>query len=279
MEISSLTTNRFSFYRTNHTFLKYASFSTIQEFCEYYSWAKENKAAFYILGNGSNTLFTRGKVNTLVLKNNLEKYIKPLGDGRIEVSSSVLVLELLRHCYENSLDSFYYLSSVPATVGGALAMNAGRGAQYNLSIYDFVESVSFIDGSCGLNTLPINQIARSYRKTIFTGKNNNLITSAIFKFSPVELNENPISTRLIWSKENQDYTAPNCGSVFKKAHFETLDKLKGFKLGGAQFSPKTYNWILNHADDIRFVLLLIWIAQVLHWLNRKKAILEVITID
>ena len=276
--IKSLTTNKLSFYRTTHVFQKYAEFSNPEEFIECRKWVKQNNANFYILGNGSNTLFIKNKIRTVILKNNLEKYIRPLGNNRIEVSSSVFILDLLKHFYENSLDSFYYLASVPATVGGALAMNAGRGREHNQTIYDFVESVTFIDDG-KVQTLPVQEIRRSYRETIFTGKNNCLIISAVFKSYPIDFEENPISARRAWSKKYQDYTDPNCGSVFKLSHSKTLNKLKGLEIGKARFSARTYNWILNQADSSMPIVLLIRIAQLLHFLRFKASELEVIEVD
>ena len=276
--IKRLTTNKLSFYRTSHVFQRYGEFSNVDEFLEYHKWAKENNANFYIVGNGSNTLFIRKKIKTLILRNNLEKYIKPLDKTRVEVSSSVFILDLLKYCYENSLDSFYYLASVPATVGGALAMNAGRGKEHNATIYDFVESITFIDNG-KVRTLKADEIKRTYRETMFTGKNNFLIVSSIFKFSSKEFEENPISSRRAWSKEYQDYTAPNCGSVFKISHTKILGTLKGLRIQEAQFSSKTYNWILNNSDNSKPIVLLIRIAQFLHLLGFKKSALEIIEVD
>jgi UDP-N-acetylmuramate dehydrogenase len=171
MTIKSIESNKLSFYRTYHKFENYAEFKNIEEFIFYYQWAKQNKVDFYIIGNGSNTLFGRKKVKTLILKNSLTRDIKPVSAETIKASSSTLIIDLLKYCYDNSLDSFYYLASVPATIGGALAMNAGRGREHNKTIYDFVESVTFFDGS-QVRTLKNSEIDRSYRCTIFTGINN-----------------------------------------------------------------------------------------------------------
>lgn len=276
--IKKVTTSRLSFYRTNHTFRRYVEFSSVAEFCEHKRWAKRNNVNFYILGNGSNTLFVRREVRTLVLKNCMKKYINPLDTTRVEVSSSVLILDLLRYCQKRSLDSFYYLASVPATIGGALAMNAGRGREHNLTIYDFVKTVTFVEG-CEVKTLKNSEIERGYRETIFTGKNNCLILSAVFEFHTSTATDNPISSRRAWSKKHQDYTAPNCGSVFKESHPKILKRLKNLQIGKAQFSSKTYNWILNSSDSSVPIVILVRIAQFLHFSVRKKAVLEVIEVD
>jgi UDP-N-acetylmuramate dehydrogenase len=278
--LRSIESSEFSYYRTTHYFEQYGDFSTVGEFHEYCCWAKANNIKIYILGNGSNTLFARKKITTLILKNNLSKYIKELPDNRFEISSSTLVIDVLKYCCENSLNSFYYLASVPATVGGALAMNAGRGKQHNLTIYDFVEAVNYYDTeSNSIKTIDKNEAVIGYRETIFTGIKSKLILSAIFEFEKINLDGNPIMERCKWSKQFQDYSAPNCGSVFKESSPSILNRLKGLSIAKASFSAKTNNWILNRAASSFPIMNLIAIAKFLHVIVGKKASLEVITVD
>ncbi|MEP0796343.1 FAD-binding protein [Trichocoleus sp. DQ-A3] len=278
--IKSITDSNLSFYRSLHYFEKYAEFHTLEEFYEYCNWAKSNHVKIYILGNGSNTLFAKKKIKSLILKNQMNKHLQPLPDNRLEVCSSVFLIDVLKYCYENSFDSFYYLASVPATIGGALAMNAGRGRQHQCTIYDFVESVTFFDfESNTIKTLGRENIVKGYRETVFTGIHSCLILSAIFKFNQVTIEQNPIAERCKWSKKFQDNSAPNCGSVFKLADHRILNRLKGFKIGKTSFSSKTYNWILNKSVDSKSILILIKIAKFLHLINGKKAELELITVD
>ena len=112
VEIKKITTNSMSFQKTEHNFEHYGEFTNLEEFEDHCRWAKENNINVYVLANGSNTLFTRKNVKTLILKNKLEKYIKPLTNKKFEISSSTLVIDVLKFCYKNSFDSFYYLSSV-----------------------------------------------------------------------------------------------------------------------------------------------------------------------
>ncbi|MFW9262087.1 FAD-binding protein [Nostoc sp. CALU 546] len=278
LKIESLTSNSLSHYRTQHHFERVGEINSVDDLQMYCNWAKENKVNIYIIGNGSNTLFVKKNIQSLVLKNKLLKYTNPLPENRLEVSSSVSVMEVLKYCYQNSMDSFYYLASVPATIGGALAMNAGRGRQHGCTIYDFVESVTFFEDGC-VKTLQNSQIARDYRETIFTGMHSKLILSAIFKFELTEFTENPLISRQIWAKEHQDNTAPNCGSVFKIANYRILQKLRGMSIGKAMFSTKTSNWILSKSQSSYSIILLIKIAMILHFITRQKIALEVITID
>ena len=278
--IKSIDTDSLSFYRTHHWFERYGEFFTLEDFVQYYGWAEENKVKMYILGNGSNTLFKSQKVRSLILKNKLAESMKPLDEGKFEISSSSLVIDVLKHCYSESLESFYYLASVPATVGGALAMNAGRGRQQGMTIYDFVESVTFFDFEENLiKTLSPDEIVKGYRQTIFTGIQNKLILSAVFKFKTISFSQNPVSERRKWSKEFQDYSSPNCGSVFKLADYRILRKLQGLSAGKSSFSKKTTNWIVNRSESSSSIRILIAIAKALHFLLHKKSELEVIVVE
>jgi UDP-N-acetylmuramate dehydrogenase len=279
-EIQSITTKKLSYFRTLHHFQRYAEVKTQEEFQELCQWAKENKIKVFILGNGSNVLFSRQDIQSLVIKNNLSKTINPLPNHRLEVTSSVLLVDVLKYCYKNSLDAFYYLASVPATIGGALAMNAGgdRSGGLGGTIYDFVESVTFIeDGE--IRTLANQDIAREHRKTMFTGIHDRLILSAILRFEPKQFDYDPIASRLDWSKEHQDHSAPNCGSVFKLSNHKILCSLRGFHIGKTRFSSKTANWILNNSDSSTPILFLIKIAQAAHFLVRRKTEVELIIVD
>lgn len=216
-----------SYYKTGHRFKNYAEFSSLEEYKFYFQYAKDNHLKLHILANGSNTLFNGKIINSLILKNKIPQSIIPISTNKIKVSSTVPTIKLLKFCLKNSLDSFYYLASVPATVGGALAMNAGRGKIHNMTIYDFVESVSFYNPSTDIiETLEKDKIVKGYRETIFTGSQPLLIIDCIFNFPSVAMEFDPILARQNWSKEHQDNSSPNCGSVFKNFDYKILYRLK-----------------------------------------------------
>ena len=130
--VRQLTSDRLSTFRTSHEFEHYAEFSTTEEFARLVAWARDASLRVYILGNGSNTLFARTRIRTLVLRNRLPRWMNVLDERRVEVSSANPTMTVLKHCEKQRLDSFYYLASVPATIGGTLAMHAGRGRRHNI---------------------------------------------------------------------------------------------------------------------------------------------------
>ena len=270
--------DKLSQYRTQHHVEHYAEFTSVDVYKNLLAYARERGLKVFILGNGSNTLFKRRNVKSLVLKNRLPKEIRDLGDGRYYISASEQISSVLKLCRTNSYDSFYYLASVPAMIGGALAMNAGRGKEHNKTIFDFVESVEYFDGD-KIITLPKDQIKLEYRSTMFTGVQEKLILGATFKFPKVQLESDPILDRVLWAKDKQDPNGGNCGSVFKQYHTGILSRLRGLKIRGAEFSGKTTNWINNTSEKTWPIFALIRVAKIAHFLLGKKAKLELIEVD
>jgi UDP-N-acetylmuramate dehydrogenase len=280
--VKQLESDRLSTFRTRHNFRHFGEFTTVEEFLEYRSWAKANGLPLYILGNGSNTLFTRRNVDTLVLQNSLKATMNDLGDGRIEASSSMQIMPILKLCEKKGWDSFYFLASVPATVGGAAAMNAGGGV--GPTIYEFIESVTFIEGD-QLRTLPSDQIERSHRQTMFTGIHDRLIVSVIFKFPQVNLEQSEIRKRIDWALSHQDLKVPNCGSVFKECSRPIIARVRGLPPFGikvpffrAQFSRKVNNWIICRNSSSWPIVFLIRMAQAVHRIAGQRAVLEIIEV-
>jgi UDP-N-acetylmuramate dehydrogenase len=280
--LSSCTSDRMSTYRTRHHFRHFAEFTTAEEFVSLSERARALGLSVYILGNGSNTLFTRSRVRTAVLKNSLAPRIRDLGDGRVEVSSSVPIMKVLRHCSARNLDCFYFLASVPATIGGAIAMNAGLGG--GGTIFDYVESVTSVE-SGRITTRRRDEIETAHRRTMFTGVHDKLITSVVFRFAPATHESCPIRERIDWARRHQDLSVPNCGSVFREHHAPITRLFRSLPPWGlrwpllrAQFSRKVNNWISCRSRSSRSVVVLIRLVQLAHFVCGRRARTEVIEV-
>lgn len=275
--------DRLSTYRTRHHVRHYGEFRTPEEFIELANQARSLGLPIYILGNGSNTLFTRSRVRAAVLKNMLAAELRDLGSGRVEVTSSVPIMRVLRHCAASGLDSFYFLASVPATIGGAVAMNAGLGA--GATIFDYVESVSSVENG-RIVTRHRDAIETGHRQTMFTGVHDKLITSVVFRFKSAEHPTCPIRERIDWARSHQDLSVPNCGSVFRE-HWAPITRFaRALPPWGirwpflrAQYSRKVNNWISCRSRSSRSVVLLIRAVQFAHLLFGRRARTEVIQVD
>jgi UDP-N-acetylmuramate dehydrogenase len=244
----SIISNALSTFRTKHIFRHFASFSSPDEFLAYRSWAREHRLP-----------------------------LSPLPNDRFYISSSTGIGEVLRVCREQSRASFYYLASVPASIGGALTMNAGRGAHLHQTIYDFVESVTILADDQPV-TLSRSEIDLAYRWTPFLDRPETLVLGATFCFPPTQLENDPVAERLRYCKDVQDPTAPNCGSAFSVCDMRIMGRLRGLRLMGAAFSSKTNNWILNRSKSSLGVRSLLGVARALHWVRRRTCKVEYVCI-
>lgn len=270
---AALETDRFSWFRTPHRFAQAGRVTGLAELADY----QRDGGGGFILGHGSNTLFTRREVATPVLRNMLPRRLEVLGDGRMEVSSSVPIRMVLRACMERGWGSFYYLASVPATTGGALAMNAGRGRERGEAIFDFVESVTFMEKGA-LHTVAAKDLRVGYRATPFTGVQGKFITSAVFRFPEAAFVGHPLQERMAWAKAHQDYDYPCGGSVFSAYSPWIMGWLMGVGKE-ARWSPKTVNWLQNTGGAQGEALYaMIARAQRYHRLCLRRAVVELVLV-
>ena len=87
------------------------------------NWAKKNKIKYFILGGGSNVLFSDNGFDGLVIKLNFNK-IKVVGE-KIHAESGVNLGLVVGAALKNNLVGIEDLSGIPGTIGGAIRGNAG----------------------------------------------------------------------------------------------------------------------------------------------------------
>lgn len=236
---------------------------------------KESK----ILGAGSNLLINDQKVfDSVVSTAMLNKRVDYLGDGTFFIGAAVRLQVAVAAINKEGFGGLEYLSSIPASIGGMVYMNAGVYSPKPTFISDFLVNVSvFIDGK--IETWDKEHCLFSKRQSVFHCK-SAIILGAKFKFpsQTIDVSKKRIAERLAISK-NQDKSGGNCGSVFKVFDPRLMRVVKFLRLrcGGAHFSSKTANWIVNtnHAS-YRDVKCLMNKVVFLHKVLLKKIETEVI---
>lgn len=236
---------------------------------------------YYILGGGSNLLINDKKVfeNVISVKS-FDKSIKSLGYGIYYVGASVRIQKLIDTINSHGYGGIEYLYSVPGLVGGAIAMNAGRGKKYKSSISDYIIDVhAYIDGD--IKILNKEECCFDYRNSIFKNK-NYVILGSTFKFEQIDIEESTKRRfeRLKLVKNKQDRSKYNFGTVFMQGDPRIMLLMKrihpGYK-NGVAFSRKTSNWLINYGEGTyEQAIKLIRRVQLLHKILGKKAIPEVI---
>lgn len=222
---------------------------------------------YILLAAGSNVILPPQLHRPVISIMSLNEKMELLEDGRVNVGCSVRIQSLIRFLQQHNLGGIEYLFSVPASVGGLVYMNGGRGKSKNMAISDYLESVEYLD----LNDMAIKQYMKktadfSYRHSPFQDM-NAVILSVIFKFKTQEqdITERLIKERLDYSKHNLSADKPSCGTTFCTGNRYLFWLLRGHRVGGAMFSKKTSNWISN-VDNATYedVCSLIRRAQTVH---------------
>ena len=182
-----------------------------------------DKEKIFVLGAGSNTLFTDGIFDGVVIKlsknfNNISK----LSEEIIIAGSAVTDKALSEYAMENSLSGFEFLSCIPGTVGGGIKMNAGC---YGSEFKDILLSVQAINKNGQIITIPSNKISFKYR-------NNDLSNDLIFlsaSFKGNKSNKADIQSLMKKYKDQKQISQPTkiktSGSTFKNPTKQTNKKV------------------------------------------------------
>ena len=218
------------------------------------TFLKSNSKPILMVGLGSNLLVRDKGFNGVTIHTKNLKELT-ISDKSIESGAGTSLAKLSRFALANFKYGAEFLSAIPGSVGGALAMNAGA---FGSEIWKYVVSVKTINFSGEIHDRFPGDFVISYRSTVHKN-NNEFFVSAIFNFNLEKQNDN-VGELLEKRNSTQPIGLPSCGSVFKnpKNHFAAKliesSGLKGYCIGGACVSDKHANYIINQdnatAQDI-----------------------------
>ncbi|APG25364.1 MULTISPECIES: UDP-N-acetylmuramate dehydrogenase [Syntrophotalea] len=199
------------------------------------------------LGTGSNLLIRDGGFRGAVIHTGALRDSEFLGEGRVRVGGGLPLMRLVRACARKGLAGLEDLAGIPATVGGAVAMNAGAGGQ---DIAGVLETVS-LAGPDGIEICSAARLDLGYRRAALP--HGRIVAAALLRFQPADPQwlEQRIQSRLQNRRKAQGVGKPNAGSVFKNPPGEQAWKLidraglRGYAVGNAEVSEKHTNFIVN----------------------------------
>ena len=219
---------------------------TVEQAQEALSLARELDLPFHVLGKGSNTLFHDMGINAVVILNKID-FIAEIIPGRFHVgggySFSLLGVQTARQGWSG----LEFASGIPATIGGAVFMNAGANGSETAAA---LESVDFVDADSNLQTIPKADLHFAYRTSSFQ-RLRGIITGATFQLKKHEQARQQQLEIINYRKHTQPYSDKSAGCVFRNPENlsagSLIDKagLKGISIGGAKVSEKHANFIVN----------------------------------
>ena len=212
------------------------------------AFARREQLAVNVIGGGNNLLVNDRGVRGVVLK--LEGCL-----GRAEfygeeavAGAGVSLSALIREAAALNLGGIECLVGIPATIGGALAMNAGTPAGV---IGDFVSAVYFLYPDGTLGEFKPNDSAFTYRSFEFPPESVVLGCRLQFHRRPLAEIQKDIKQRLKGKKSTQPLALASAGCVWRNPPGETAARLiekaglKGKRMNGAEISAKHANFLVN----------------------------------
>ncbi len=238
----------------------YVEPATAEDVIAIKQYVKQHHIPLFIIGNGSNVLISDEGFDGIVM--NLETGFNSLAcdEHIVTVGSGVRMATFVDFVIRNGFQGVEMLAGIPATIGGAIWMNAGC---YGGETSDHLLDVTIIRDFSRV-TLTKDECGFRYRHSGF--QKDDVVLSARFMLDigdPSALREIKLK-HLKHRNDVQPVHLPNCGSVFKnpKPRFsaELIEQagLKGTRIGGAQISPKHANFIVNidHASASDIIALM-----------------------
>ncbi|MCH5207958.1 MAG: UDP-N-acetylmuramate dehydrogenase [Oscillospiraceae bacterium] len=253
--------------------------------CELLSLCKSESIPFFILGKGTNVLFSDNGFRGVIILIGQDMGGITVEQNKITAGAGAMLNAVCKTALEYSLSGAENLYGIPGTVGGALFMNAGA---FGSEMKDITVSCRYINERGELSEMQAEDMELSYRHSVFS-KRDHVITSVTMRFSNGD--KDAIKARmdevLQRRKDKQPLEFPSCGSTFKRpkngfaaALIEECG-LKGFRIGGAEVSEKHSGFVINRGDATYGDIIKI-VEHIKNTVLREKGIeleCEVITVD
>jgi len=220
--------------------------------------ARENGFPFFILGGGSNVLFSDEGFPGLVLKME-NNSIKSRDDGdkdTLIVGAGTPLAALVKFAYDHSLTGMEWAAGIPGTVGGAIRGNAGAFHREMGEAVVKVRALKVNSGDIESQIFPKANCDFSYRDSIFKREKSLVVVSAALSLAKGDAAaiKSEMDEYLLKKTTTQPLDHPSAGSVFANPPGFFAGKIiedcgfKGKVVGGAQVSEKHANFIINRGD-------------------------------
>lgn len=231
---------------------------------------RERGVALRVLGSGANLLVREGLVPGVVVRLDAAAFRAVRFDqARVTVGAGHDLFRLVQLTAKRGLSGLHRVAGIPASVGGAVRMNAG-GAWGDLG--QCIESVTVLRlDTDEVETLPREAVGLGYRRTAL---GDAVVVEATLTLEPTDPVEASARVKEVFAKKkaSQPMGDRSAGCAFKNPPADgpgvegrpagrLIDEagLKGFRLGSAYVSPVHANFVAAdregaRADDVWAVM-------------------------
>ncbi|KPK33485.1 MAG: hypothetical protein AMS24_00860 [Chlamydiae bacterium SM23_39] len=210
-----------------------------------FDFSNKKKIPFFVLGKGSNIVFDDKGFFGLIIKNEID-FLR-IDKNRVEVGSGFSLQKLSRMVSKKNLSGLEFAGGIPATVGGAVYMNASSN---NMEISSYLEEIRFLTIDGKIEIFKKKDLFFGYRYCSIKKKRGAII-SLVFLFKNSFKVEKRLNKFLEKKKKMQPIYEKSAGCVFKNPKNNIAAKLiegcglKGKIIGDAKISNVHANFIVN----------------------------------
>jgi len=243
----------------------------------YFTSKIDKSVDIFVLGNGSNILIKNSGVRGITIKLGSNFTYINESENELTVGASCLNYSLSKYCLEKRIPNFEFLTGIPGTIGGGIAMNAGC---YGSEFSDIITKIKAVDRQGNILILHKKEIGFFYRGNILPrdlifveatfainnshNENNNETNNE----NNPEIIRQKIKTKMdeisILRQKTQPIKEKTCGSTFRNPKINGFDykawklidecQMRGYNVGGARVSDLHPNFLINYnnatSDDI-----------------------------
>ena len=224
-----------------------------EEIKEAQKFARERELPFYIIGKGSNMLFSDQGYDGVVIEigKGLED-IEISEDGTVTAQAGISLAQMASRLAAAGLTGFEFASGIPGTLGGGIAMNAGA---YGGEIKDCISNAKVLTPEGDILILEKEELELGYRTSVIQ-KQEYLVLEGEFSFArgdtgTIQGKMKELNQR---RRDKQPLEYPSAGSTFKRPEGYFAGKLiedaglRGYRVGDAQVSEKHCGFVVNRGQ-------------------------------
>jgi UDP-N-acetylmuramate dehydrogenase len=219
----------------------------------------EGRIPWTVIGKGSNVLIADRGFPGLVIRLGRGFRWAAREGSRVRAGGAMPLPALANVALAHSLAGLEFGVAIPATLGGAVRMNAGA---HHRSMDEVLETIDLMILPTGeRRALAASAAGFRYRRSGLPEGSVVVAASAALQPGKREDIRALMDEARAWRRSTQPLAEPNCGSVFKNPIDDHAARLveaagaKGLELGGAVVSTKHANFIVARpgasAADVR----------------------------
>lgn len=213
---------------------------------------RAEKVPYFILGHGSNVLFTdKGYRGMVIFLGRHFGRISRQGE-MIQAGAGALLKDVAQYALAEGLDGLVFACGIPGSIGGAVFMNAGA---YDGEMKQVVAEVTVMDRQGNIRCYSGEEMDFGYRRSRIQDS-GEIILEAALRLRPGDRQQMAEKTADLTRRreEKQPLELASAGSTFKRPEGYFAGKLimdaglAGYTCGDAAVSTKHCGFVVNRGN-------------------------------